>query len=145
VIDLKVVAIADAAEHRFEERLIDVLDALAARAHQVMVMLGDAGNVSGYMPGPLESGGHPGFDLRLEGAVDRREAEAGVAAVQTLVQLLRRGRLSLGGERLRDDDPLFRETPAARGDPLCEAGSRRCPCHSHRIIAVVRVFEYDSH
>ena len=89
MLDRETVPFADPAEDRLQDRLVDVLDALAARAHQVMVMLGDAGDVRGDVAWPLESGGHPSLDLCLEGAVDRGEAEARVAPMQTLVQLLR--------------------------------------------------------
>jgi len=89
VIDLEVMAVADAAEDRTEDRLVDILDALAAGADQVMVVLGHACDVRGHMPRPFESCCHARFDLRLQGAVDRRQAQARMTAVQTLVQLLR--------------------------------------------------------
>ena len=81
MIDLEIVAIADAAEHRAEDRLVDVLDPLAARAHQVVVVLGDAGDVRGHMTRSLEPSGHTRFDLRLEGTVDRGETQAGITAM----------------------------------------------------------------
>ena len=88
VIDLEVVSVADPAEHRTKDRLVDILHALAAGADQVMVVFGNACDVRGDVTRPLEPCRHTCFDLRLEGAVDRRESEARVAAVQTLVQLL---------------------------------------------------------
>jgi hypothetical protein len=81
VVDLEIMPIADAAEHRAEDRLVDVLDALTVGADEVMVMLGDARDVGGHVTRSLQSCRHPGFDLRLEGAVDRREAEAWVTPV----------------------------------------------------------------
>jgi len=54
-----------------------------------MVVLGDARDVRRHVPRSLQPRRHAGFDLGLKGAVDRRESEARVAAVQTLVQLLR--------------------------------------------------------
>ena len=88
MIDLEIVAIADATEHRAEDGLVDVLDALAARAHQVMVMLGDAGDVRGHMTRSLEPRRHTRLDLRLKGAVDRGEAQTWIGTVETLVELL---------------------------------------------------------
>ena len=81
VIHLEIVAIADAAEHRAEDGLVDVLDALAARADQVVVMLGDARDVGGYVTRSLEPRRHARFDLRLEGAVDRGEAQTGISTM----------------------------------------------------------------
>lgn len=89
MIDLEIVAIADAAEDGPQDRLVDVLDALAARAHQVMVMLGDAGDVRGYVARSLETRCHARLDLRLEGPIHRREAKAGIRSVEPLVELLR--------------------------------------------------------
>lgn len=81
VVDLEVVAIADAAEDRTKDRLVDILDALAAGAYQVMVVFGNARDVGGHMPRPLEPRRHARFDLRLERAVDCREAQTRMAAV----------------------------------------------------------------
>ena len=58
MIDLEIVTIADAAQDGPQDRLVDVLDALAARAHQVVVMLGDAGDVRGYMTRSFEPRRH---------------------------------------------------------------------------------------
>lgn len=74
MIDLEVVAIAYTAEHRPQDRLVDVLDPLAARTHQVMVMLGDAGDVRGYVTRSLEPRRHARLDLCLERSVHGREA-----------------------------------------------------------------------
>lgn len=113
MIDLEVVAVADAAKHRAQDRLVDVIDALAARAHQVMVMFGDAGDVRGHVTRSLEPRCHARLDLRLECPVDGREPQARMATMKALVELLRGHGLPLGGERLRDDDPLLGESSAA--------------------------------
>lgn len=89
MVDLEVVTIADAAKHWTKDRLVDILDALAAGADEVMVMLGNAGDVCGHVTRALQSRRHAGFDLGLEGAVHGREAEAWVRPVQALVELLR--------------------------------------------------------
>ena len=112
MIDLEVVSVADPAEDRTKDRLVDVLHALAASADQVMVVLGNARDVRRDVPRSLQPRRHAGLHLRLKGAVDRRESEPRVAAVQTLVQLLRRGGLPLSRKGLRDYDPLFGEAPA---------------------------------
>jgi len=113
VIDLEIVSVADAAEHRAEDGLVDVLDALAVRAHQVVVMRRDAGDVRGHVTWPFEPRRHSRLDLCLEGTVDRGESQTWIGAVQALVQLLRRDRLPFGGKCLRDDDALFRKASAA--------------------------------
>ena len=97
VIDLEVVAIADAAEHRPQDRFVDVLDPLTARAHQVVVMLGDARNVGGYVSRSLESRRHARLHLSFQGPVDRGEAKTWMAMVEALVELLCRDGLPLGG------------------------------------------------
>jgi len=89
VIHLEIVAFADAAKHRAEDGLVDVLDALAARAHQVVVMLGDAGDVGGHVTRSLETRRHTRLDLRLEGPIHGREAQAGIGTVEPQVELLR--------------------------------------------------------
>lgn len=88
MIDLEVVSIADPAEHRLQDRLVDILDTLAARAHEVMVVFGDARDVCRDVPRSFEPRRHTGLDLGLEGAIDGGEAEARVAAVQAFVQLV---------------------------------------------------------
>lgn len=89
MVDLEVVAFPDAAQDRAEDRLVHVIHALAARAHQVMVVLGYAGHVRGHVARPFEPGRHPGLDLRFQGAVHRGQAEARMSTVQALVELLR--------------------------------------------------------
>jgi hypothetical protein len=145
VVDLEIVTIADAAQDRPQDRLVDVLDPLAAGADQVMMMLWYAGDVRGHVTRPLEPRRHARFDLCLEGAVHRGEAEAWVAAVKALVELLRGGGLALGGQSLRDDHPLFGEASAAGRYPLREDGPRCRSCHMHRILVAATRFEYDSH
>ena len=89
MVDLEVVPIADAAEDRPQDRLVDVLYTLAARAHQVMVMLGNARDVRRDVTGSLEPRRHARLDLRLEGAIDSGQAETWIGTVEPLVQLLR--------------------------------------------------------
>ena len=89
MIDLKVVAIADPAQHRAEDRLVNVVDPLAARAYEVMVVLGYAGDVRGDVARSLQPRGHASLDLRLQGAVNGRETQTRMTAVKPLVELLR--------------------------------------------------------
>lgn len=145
MVDLEVVALADAAQDRSQDRLVHVIHALAADAHQVMVMFGNAGHVRGDVTGSLEPRRHPGFDLRLERAVDGGKTKAWMTAVQALVKLLRGHGLPLGGERLSDDDALLRKAPAARRDPLRERRPGSSSSHMRSIPANAHSFEYDSH
>lgn len=89
MVDLEIMAFADPTEDRAQDRLVDVVDPLAARADEVVVVFADAGHVRGYVPRSLEPRRHARFDLRLESAVDSRESQPGMAAVQAFVQLLR--------------------------------------------------------
>ncbi len=75
MVDLEVVTAADGGEHRGDDILGHILDALAARADQVVVMLGVASDVGGYVTFALESTRHPVFDLLLERAVDGGAAD----------------------------------------------------------------------
>lgn len=52
-------------------------------------MFRNAGHVRGDVTRSLEPRRHPGFDLRLERAVDGGETKAWMAAMQPLVELLR--------------------------------------------------------
>ena len=118
MVHLEVVAITDTPQDGTEDRLVHVFDALAAGADEMVMMLGNARRVGGDVTGALKTRRHAGFDLRFQGAVNGREAEARMGAVQALVQLLRGHRLALGCEGLRDDDPLLGEAPTPRGDAL---------------------------
>jgi len=89
VVDLEIVALADAAQDRAEDRLVNVIHPLAAGAHQMVVMFGNAGHVRGDVTRPLEPRRHPRFDLRLERAIYGGQTQARMAAVQPLVELLR--------------------------------------------------------
>ena len=133
MVDLEVVTFADTPQDGTEDRLVHVIHALAAGAHEVMMVLRHAGHVRGDVTGPFEPRRHPGFDLRLEGAVHGGQPQAWMAAVEPLVQLLRRHGLALGRERLSDDDPLFGQPAAARGDPLRERGAGRPRGHPDSI------------
>ena len=75
MVDLEVVTAADGGEHRGDDILGHILDALAARADQVVVVLGVASDVRGYVTFALESTRHPVFDLLLERAVHSRSSD----------------------------------------------------------------------
>jgi len=89
MVDLELVTAADGREHRGDDILGHVLDALAARADQVVVVLGVASDVRGYVTFALESTRHPVFDLLLERAIDGGAADRWVRRPYALVELLR--------------------------------------------------------
>ncbi|HYY54016.1 MAG TPA: hypothetical protein VFA01_01435, partial [Candidatus Dormibacteraeota bacterium] len=62
MIDLEIVAPADRREHRCDHVFRQILDALATRAHEVMVVLGVARDVRRDMTLALEAAGHAVLD-----------------------------------------------------------------------------------
>ncbi len=88
MVDLEVVPIADAPQHRPEDRLVDVLDALAAGADEMVVVLRHAGDVGGDVTRSLQALGHACLDLRLERSIDGGEPQARMGAMQSGVELL---------------------------------------------------------
>jgi len=89
VIDCEVVPPAHRSEHRTDDVLGDVLHALAIRAHEVVMVLGIARDVRGYMPVALETTRHPVLDLLLERAVNSGAADRRVCFSNAVVKLLR--------------------------------------------------------
>ena len=113
MLDREAMSIGDAAKDRSEDGLVEILDLLAAHAHQVVVVLGIAGDVGRDMPAAFEATRHSTLDLRLERPIDGRQRPARMPGAQLLMELLRRdGRLGRR-ERLRDDHALVGEAPAA--------------------------------
>lgn len=102
-------------------------------------MFRNASHIRGDVTGSLEPRRHPGFDLRLEGAVDGGETKTWMTTVQPLVKLLRGHGLPFGGERLSDDDALLREPSAARGDPLRERRAGHRSWHVHSVLRLGRI------
>src|SRR5438067_2176883 len=107
VIDLEIVTAAHRPKERGDDVLGDVLDTLAIRAHEMMVMLRIAGDVRRDVALPLEAAGHAVLDLRLECAVHRRPPDRRMRGADALVELLGGKRPLRGGQRLGDDEPLF--------------------------------------
>ena len=120
MVDLELVAPADRCEERGHGGLVEILDALAIRADEMVVVLGIAGDVCRHVAIALEPARHPVLDLGLERAVDGRPAEGRVRPLDALVELLGAERAFRGGEGLGDDHPLAREPAAAGGDPLTD-------------------------
>lgn len=89
MVDREVVTPADRAEHRRDHIFRDIVDSLAARAHEVMVMLGIAGDVGRHVPVAFEPARHPILDLLLERTVDSGAADGRVRFPDALVELLR--------------------------------------------------------
>ena len=112
MLDREAMPLGDAAEDWLQDRLVEVVDLLAARTDQVVVMRGLAGDVRRDVAVPLEPPGHAALDLRFQGAVDRRERQAWIARSQALVELLGRHRLTASGQRLGHDQTLVGETPS---------------------------------
>jgi hypothetical protein len=121
VLHRETVTIGDAAEHRLQDRLVEIFDPLAAGADKVMVVLGIAGDVRRHVTPPLEPPCHPALDLRLESPIDGGERQAWVARAELLVQLLRRDRFPTSGQCLRDHEPLVGKPPSAGADALRQA------------------------
>ena len=122
MVDLELVAPADGRQQRRDDGLVEVQNALAARAYEVVVMLGVARDVRGDVPVALEPAGHPILDLRLERAIHGRAAERRVAGLDAQVELLRALRTPRGGQGLGDDHALTGEAPALRRHSLRDLG-----------------------
>ena len=103
------------AEQRAHDLFGHVLHALAARAHEVVVMLRVARRVRVDVAGPLEPRGPAVRDLRLECAVHSREADPPVGRADPLVQLLRAQRNALARERIGHDGSLTSDPATGAG------------------------------
>ena len=79
------VAVGDPAEHRTEDRLVEIVDLLAVHADQMVVVLGLARDIHGDMSMTFESPGHPALDLRFERAIDRGERETGMTRAKAVM------------------------------------------------------------
>lgn len=88
MVDREIVPPADRREHRCDHVLSDILDPLAARADEVVMMLGVAGDVCRDVPVAFEAAGHAVLDLLLEGAIDRGTADRRMTRADALVELL---------------------------------------------------------
>lgn len=82
--------------HR-QSRHLDVEDGAAALADRVVVVLAVFEVVAGGLPGPLDGQGHAALHQRLQGAVDRAQADAG--------QLTADLGVNPGGVRVRAGSP----------------------------------------
>ena len=114
MINGKIVAPTHSGKHRRDNILRDIVDALTARAHEMVVMFGVARDVGGHMAVTLEATRHPVFDLLLERPVDGGAADRRVGLANAFVQLLRGERALCGSEGFRDDDSLRSPAPASR-------------------------------
>ena len=90
MIDREGVTPADRREHRRDHVLGDVINALAARAHEMVVVFWVAGDICRDVTLTLEAAGHPILHLLLERAVDGGAADGRMCRPNALVQLLRR-------------------------------------------------------
>ena len=90
MIDREVVPPPDGAKHGCDNVLRDIFDPLAARADEVVMMLGVAGDVGRYVAVAFEPARHPVLDLLLERAVNGRAADRWMRRSDPVVELLRR-------------------------------------------------------
>ncbi len=118
VVDLKAMTAPHRADERRERQLTQILHPLAARADEVMMMLGNAGDIGGDVAGPLDTARGPLGHLRLERAVDRREADPATLCDEALVQLLCGYGARGQGEGRRYDGLLLRQSSRACHRPM---------------------------
>lgn len=116
MIDDEVVPAANRSEHRRDHVLGDVLDPLAARANEMVMVLGIAGYICRHMPIALEAASHAVLDLLLERAIDGGSADGRVSCANPVVELLRGESALRRCEGLGDDYTLLGAAPAARGE-----------------------------
>ena len=89
MLDREAVTAVDALQDRLQDRLVEIVDPLAPDAHEMVVMLGLAGDIARDVSRPLEAPRHTAFHLGLERAVDGGEPQTRVLSPQPVVQLLR--------------------------------------------------------
>ena len=135
MIDREVVPSAHRGEHRRDDVFRDVVNALAIRAHEMVVVLGIARDVGRDVAVALEAAGHPIFDLLLKRPVHGGTPDRGVGHPDPLVQLLRRQGALRGREGLRDHHTLGRPAPAAGGEACIDG----CRGHKTRIGGPARI------
>jgi len=114
VVYLEVVPPSDGLQHRRDDVLGEVLHGLTADADEMVMMLGVTGHVRPHVAFALDPARHPVLDLRLERAIDRRSADAGMRAPDPVVELLGAQRAPCGRQGLGDDDPLTGQAAPAR-------------------------------
>lgn len=88
MVDVELVPSTHRVDRRPHHVLGHVLHALAARAHEVMVVIGVAGDVRGDVAFALDPAGQAVLHLRLERPVHRRQSQTRMSAAQPGVQLL---------------------------------------------------------
>ena len=117
MVDGEVVPPADRGEHGRDDILGDILDALAACADEMVVVLGVAGDIRGHMPIALEAAGHPVLDLLLERAIDGCAPDRRMVHPDPVVELLSGERAFCGRQGFRDKDSLLGTSASARREP----------------------------
>ena len=89
MLDREPMTVRDAVKYRLQDGLVEVFDALAPGAHEVVVVFGLARDVRRDVAAAFETASHATFDLRLKRPVHGRQRQAGVARPKLLVELLR--------------------------------------------------------
>src|SRR5207237_9692778 len=94
----------------------DVLDMLAVRADEMVVVFRVARDVRGDVPLALEPARHPVLDLLLQRAVHGRAADRRMRRADPLVELLSGQSALRRGEHLRDENALLRTAATTRSE-----------------------------
>ena len=110
----EVVTPADSRKHRRDDVLGNVVNPLTARAHEMVMVLGVAGDVGRHVPLALEPARHPVFDLLLERPVDGGTSDRRVRLPDPLVELLGGKGPLRRRQCLRHNHPLSGASPASR-------------------------------
>jgi hypothetical protein len=119
---------ADAPEPFLERAALELDDALARDAREVMVVRVAAKPVGRLAAGARERVDRSVLGERLQRSVDGGEADAEPASAEPDVELLRAGPVRLAFE-LADDGKSLRGRPEARLAEELGMGRLRCWCH----------------
>jgi len=89
MVDSEIVSSADRGQQRCHDFFGDVVHTLTVRAHEMVVVLGIAGDVRRNVPRALEAARHPILYLLLQRAINGGTADGRVCFSYALVELLR--------------------------------------------------------
>ena len=117
VVDLEAEVIREAIGDGSHVRLVNVLDAAAARARQMVVVGGPAGDVRVHVTVELEASGNACIDEALHGAEDRRPTDRRLYPADGPEQLVGRQLPPGGREVIGDEDPLASDALTGCGEP----------------------------
>ena len=98
--------------------LVDLLDAPAARARDVVMVSRQACDVCIDMTVELQAAGHPGVHQRLQCSKDGRSADPRLPSPEASIELLGCQLPAGGGERVRDEESLASDPLSGGGEPI---------------------------